>query len=117
MIVNVYRNRHLKQWSVKHGGKVVTRVPSITLKDVKFHVNEQASARIKEGGKRVVHAWARGEVRHDALLGETDDWFGDVCYSPFQGPYFYRRSTGKKVIEADLVVFLSNGRVLTGGAR
>ncbi len=64
--VRVYRNLHKKCVSVKQGGIVRCHATNVVLKDCKFIVSEAGQRRVREEGRKNVHAFVEGYVA-DAL--------------------------------------------------
>tara|TARA_Y100000593_G_scaffold13290_1_gene24703 strand:- start:47 stop:502 length:456 start_codon:yes stop_codon:yes gene_type:complete len=94
-------------FSVRHRGKVIGYAGLVYLRNCRFHVNPDHSARIKEGHKRSVHAWVSGDmVNKGESMSETG--FTPVnlraaTYNPHRDSSFVDCGTGKPVHSADLV--------------
>jgi hypothetical protein len=82
--VRVYRNLHKKCISVKQGTLVRCHAENVVLKDCKFIVSEAGQKRVRDQGKKNVHAFIEGHVvdarRTDELL---DFGWDTVYYNPY----------------------------------
>lgn len=89
--VDVYRNLHLGQWSVRSRyradrGRVIGRVPAIVLEDVSLVVSEAGRQRVLREKKKNVHAVVRGEMR-DMPEVDLDKW-QRFSYNPYKAGHF-----------------------------
>lgn len=82
--VRVYRNLHKKCISVKQGSLVRCHARHVVLKDCKFIVSEAGQKRVRQEGKKNVHAFIEGHVRsnYEPVL-EHDGW-KQVYYNPYE---------------------------------
>ena len=101
--VRVYWNLHSKIWSVQDvkSGRVCDHVQHISLTDAKFVVRKGGQKRVREEGKKNVHAFAVGYVAEEqvtASQGSARDlqlmfkvrsyhWHR-VTYNPYKHDYF-----------------------------
>jgi len=93
--VIVYRNLNRGGWSVAQVrgrvgvGRVIDHRASITLANVRFHVQPAAQAKVAAGAARTVHAWAIGELATpaDPALRSCE-----ITYNPRRSPHFTTRS-------------------------
>jgi len=87
--VRVYRNLHKKCVSVKQGGIVRCHAENVVLKDCKFIVSEAGQTRVRNEGKKNVHAFVEGHVvdaRESLKL--LDFGWETVYYDPYTTDYW-----------------------------
>ena len=83
--VRVYRNLHKKCISVKQAGIVRCHATNVVLKDCKFIVSEAGQARVRNEGKKNVHAFIEGYVKPAYLVNQMLDFGWDtVYYNPYE---------------------------------
>ena len=83
--VRVYRNLHKKCVSVKQGGIVRCHATNVVLKDCKFIVSEAGRQRVREEGRKNVHAFIEGYVVDARKSLELLDFGWDaVYYNPYE---------------------------------
>lgn len=58
--IRVHWNLHLHLFSVTAAGRVIAHVPAVMLDDVEFRVQPGGLARVRDGGRRLVCAYATG---------------------------------------------------------
>ena len=82
--VRVYRNLHKKCVSVKQGTIVKCHARNVSLKDCKFIVSLAGQRRVREEGRKNVHAFIEGYVvgRHVTAVLNDFDW-QTVYYMPY----------------------------------
>tara|TARA_R100000541_G_C1865226_1_gene79904 strand:+ start:297 stop:665 length:369 start_codon:yes stop_codon:yes gene_type:complete len=87
--VRVYWNLHKKMWSVQDvkSGKVVSHRQFITIRDAKFVVRKGGQKRVRDEGKKNVHAFAVGYVVDRRFPDRTFNW-DRVVYNPYKHDYF-----------------------------
>ena len=94
--VRVYWNLHKKVWSVQDvkSGRVVAHRQFITIRDAKFVVRKGGQKRVREEGKKNVHAFAVGYVDNDYNIDKIKptpnanfNW-QRVTYNPYKNDYF-----------------------------
>ena len=94
--VRVYWNLHKKMWSVQDvkSGKVVSHRQFITIRDAKFVVRKGGQKRVRQEGKKNVHAFAVGyvddEYNIDNIKAKPNprfNWYR-VTYNPYKHDYF-----------------------------
>ena len=80
--VRVYRNLHKKCVSVKQGNLVRCHARNVVLSDCKFIVSEAGQKRVREQGKKNVHAFIEGFVINErvGVIGKVGDFGWDTCY-------------------------------------
>ena len=87
--VRVYWNLHKKMWSVQDTktNKVIGHKQHITLWNAKFVVRKGGQKRVREQGKKNVHAFAVGRIIND-IQQVYDSW-----ETPYTDDYFmYNRN-------------------------
>lgn len=97
-------------FSVRHRGKVIGYAGFVYLRNCRFHVNQEHSARIKEGHKRSVHAWVSGDLvsKGESLCpGSSPVELSPVTYNPHRDSSFIDCGTGEPVHSADLVCLVA----------
>ena len=91
--VRVYWNLHKKVWSVQDvkSGRVVAHRQFITIRDAKFVVRKGGQKRVRQEGKKNVHAFAVGYIQdwrtEPSHMVYLDDW-DRVKYNPYTDDYF-----------------------------
>jgi len=94
--VRVYWNLHKKMWSVQDvkSGKVVAHRQFITIRDAKFVVRKGGQKRVRQEGKKNVHAFAVGYVNDEYNINNIKakpnprfNWYR-VTYNPYKHDYF-----------------------------
>ena len=91
--VRVYWNLHKDVWSVRSckSGLVINHKPHMTIKDGYFSVWKSGQKRVREEGKKNVHAFAVGyivENNHNNF--NPIDW-DRVKYNPYTDDYFMHK--------------------------
>jgi len=82
--VRVYRNLHKKCISVKQNGIVRCHATNVVLNDCKFIVSEAGQARVRNEGKKNVHAFIEGYVKSAYRVKSMSDLGWDtVYYNPY----------------------------------
>mgnify|MGYP003148457167 FL=1 len=82
--VRVYRNLHKKCISVKQGTLVRCHAENVVLKDCTFIVSEAGQARVRNEGKKNVHAFIEGYVKPAYIVNQMLDFGWDtVYYNPY----------------------------------
>lgn len=107
MKVFVYYNLHKSCWSVKalngpNKGRVVARVPAITVYDAIFKVSEAGRQRVIKEKRKNVHAGVVGFLTGSADFSLTTD--KRVTYNPYKGPDFTLVETGEPIKESKVVM-------------
>ena len=84
--VRVYRNLHKKCFSVKQDGLVRCHVDNVVLEDCKFIVSKAGQKRVRDEGKKNVHAFVEGFVV-DARATDhvySDTPWDELYYNPYE---------------------------------
>ncbi|AEV52134.1 hypothetical protein [Rhodococcus phage RGL3] len=95
MRVFVYWNLHKKVWSVKalegpHKGRVITRSPWVTLRDVTPRVSEAGRQRVLREQRKNVHAGLVGELVRTTRRSDEPEGRG-ITYNPYKFSSFVHR--------------------------
>jgi len=115
----VYFNLHKRCWSVKalsgpNRGRVVRHVNVVHMHNVGTHVNHKARERVRNTGRKEVHAGITGDVvamapepldvvaRHE----DSDGW-SLVTYNPYRFDSFVTKTAHEPVTQSDQVVMLN----------
>ena len=87
--VRVYWNLHKKCWSIQDckSGLVCDHLERISLEQAKFVVRKAGQKRVREEGKKNVHAFAEGWVSREQDEDHTHYWY-DISYNPYKNDYF-----------------------------
>ena len=87
--VRVYWNLHKKCWSIQDAksGLVIDHRYDVTLEQAKFVVRKAGQKRVREEGKKNVHAFAVGWVAREQDEDRTCYWY-DINYNPYKDDYF-----------------------------
>ena len=91
--VRIYWNLHKKVWSVQDikSNKVVAHRQFVTIRDAKFVVRKGGQKRVREEGKKNVHAFAVGYMTQiDNIFIRMCDW-DRVKYNPYTDDYFIHK--------------------------
>jgi len=89
--VRVYRNLHKKCVSVKQDGIVRCHTTNVVLYDCKFIVSEAGQKRVREEGRKNVHAFIEGHVKAAHVADEMTDFGWDtVYYNPYTVDHWVR---------------------------
>lgn len=115
MRVEVYWNLHRDCWSVRHKGKVIAHVTSITLDDVQWVVQPAGNEKVRREGKKNVHAFARGTVMDSTTYPYewTPDSIGGVewqpvTYNPYIDRHFVQCTAWRKPVTRSSAGLLSH---------
>ena len=92
--VRVYWNLHRKCWSIQDckSGLVIDHMSDLVLEDAKFVVRKGGQKRVREQGKKNVHAFAVGYIYKGNCIPYAKgrlhlDW-DRVKYNPYTDDYF-----------------------------
>ncbi len=114
--VRVYRNLHKNCLSVKQDGIVRCHADSVFLGDCRFIVSEAGQKRVRDEGRKNVHAFVEGvlvDAREtdnyvDGHLSDQEIEWGhsrwiDLYYNPYKVDGFTNKQTGSVVSWAKFV--------------
>jgi len=110
--VRVYWNLHRKVWSVQDvkSGRVCDHLQHISLTDAKFVVRKGGQKRVREEGKKNVHAFAVGTGGCEKGVATRYDG-RPVTYNPYKNDTFVFADTGEPVTDVHVIsVFTHNGK-------
>ena len=121
MKVDIYRNLNipkddLSKWSVlnRDTRRVVDRVQTAHVTDVKFIVQPVGRKRVLEQQRKNVHAFVRGNLTDDRFMSIG---LVKVVYNPYKHDYFYRTDTGEAIHAWDKVLFTMHGAFIGTDSR
>ena len=102
--VRVYWNLHKHTWSIQSckSGLVVDHRQFVSLKDAKFVVRKGGQKRVREQGKKNVHAFAVGYQIDNCKLYNSNiiDW-DRVKYNPYTDDYFMHQGIDENQYRPD----------------
>ena len=106
MRVYVYRNIHRGGYSVRHRGKVIAHVESISLTNVRFLVGQAGNAKVRLEKSKNVHAGCSGIWVGDvSLLGQSTK----VTCNPYKWTSFVRKDDESSIRSAKIAVIDASG--------
>ena len=104
--VRVYWNLHKKCWSIQDAksGLVIDHRYDVTLEQAKFVVRKGGQKRVREEGKKNVHAFAVGYIAQEQDI-DSSAYHHKVSYNPYKNDFFMRSSAelGSEEISRDFV--------------
>ena len=108
MKVRVYWNLHKKCFSVQDykTGRVIAHKNLVHLTDVKFHVRTGGNQRVRDEGRKNVHAFMIGNlVDNSSEFDNHSDAIGrEVTYNPYKYETFVTVCDKEPVMEAHSVI-------------
>ena len=101
--VRVYWNLHKDVWSVRSckSGLVIDHKQHMTLKDAYFSVWKSGQKRVREEGKKNVHAFAVGYIVDDKNFIRICDSWDRVKYNPYTDDYFMHQGMDENQYRPD----------------
>lgn len=100
MYVEAYWNLHKKCFSYRQPGGRVTHAPGLVLSEVKFAVQPAGARKVRDTGKKNVHAFVRGNLRSPvAPTQKILDNLVRVYYDPYKH-YYWQTADGRRVEKA-----------------
>lgn len=103
-MVEVYRNRSSRCWSLRVGGRVVGYADAVALESVQLRSSETARIRAVRTGHRTVHAVAAG-----ALSSAPRPLAAERLRYRIEAPGFRAGEDGRLVTAASTVWFEADG--------
>ena len=104
--VRVYWNLHKDIWSIVSckSGLVIDYMKYLTLLDAYFTVWISGQKRVREEGKKNVHAFAVGYIAQEQDI-DSSAYHHKVSYNPYKNDFFMRSSAelGSEEISRDFV--------------
>ena len=103
--VRVYWNLHKNVWSIQDckSGLVIDHMSDLVLEDAKFVVRKGGQKRVREQGKKNVHAFAAGRFSLKNGLASYVKGARRVTYNPYVNETFVFAETGEPVTDAYVV--------------
>ena len=101
--VRVYLNLHKDVWSVRSckSGLVIDHKPHMTIKDGYFSIWKSGQKRVREEGKKNVHAFAVGYIVDDKNFIRICDSWDRVKYNPYTDDYFMHQGMDENQYRPD----------------
>lgn len=103
-----YFNLHDHCFSMRQKGLVVLHADNIYMEDVTFAVQEAGREKVREEGRKNVHAYVRGTyLAHDLsneVCDQIKEGMREAYYNPYKTETFVDRETGEPIYEADIVL-------------
>lgn len=106
-IVEVYRNLHRKQWSVRSKGRVRLHLKSVILRNVKFVVQPGGRARVLKDQRKNVHAFVKGQLLECHYIDLSN--YVEVKYNPYLADKFVLLD-GTPVHQARIVILTNDAK-------
>ena len=127
----VYFNLHKRCFSVQQGGKVYAHAEGVMMKNVRFNVSKAGQRKVRETGRKNVHARVTGYgavydeskehlpvVLDDCVVSHLREYieslsekYSRATYNPYKNDTFVFKDTGEPVTEAHVIsVFTKDGR-------
>ena len=112
----VYRNLHKQCWSVLYKGKVIAHPKRLTLSNVKWVVQPGGNARVRQEGRKNVHAFARcADWYEHHRANSQDSWNG--IYNPYQHTQFMLKATSCPIAYSTWANMTPAGRAFAIGSQ
>ena len=121
--VHVYRNLHRDKLSIRIKSLVHGHAKLVSLKNVKFKVNENLNNLVRNTGQKNVHAFVEGEVEFadNYIFGSLEDNYKAlersglvrVYYNPYKVNSFVVFETGKPIFNAESAVVIMDRVYIT----
>ena len=99
----IYWNLHKKIWSLQNckTGRVCNHVEAFTLYDAKFVVRKAGQAKVRQEGKKNVHAFAVGTVYPADMYALFNA--KKVTYNPYKNDTFIFADTGEPAADISVI--------------
>ena len=106
MADEVYRNLRTGTWSLRRDGVVIDHPYGIVMKNATFVVQPAGNRRVRQEGRKNVHAFVRGERSYMSMQDRVKllPHMRKATYNPYKNREFVDSETGEFVITADLVI-------------
>ena len=108
MYVQVYWNLHKNIWSVRNKGKVIAHMGTVALSDVTFRVQPAGRDRVRQEGKKNVHAFACGTYDTQCLPNSVvirgSEGMRKITYNPYKFDSFVYADDLTPVSKCDRVI-------------
>ena len=120
----VYFNLHKRLFSVQQSGRVVSHTDAVVLFNVRFNIAKAGQRKVRETGKKNVHARVTGYGR----VGDHAEWLSGIrqefnqygcrnrlgfsgyrraSYNPYQNDTFIDALTGDAIHDANSVIMFT----------
>lgn len=117
----VYYNLHNRTFSIQQSGRVKAHSDGIILDEVRFLIGKAGQKKVRETGRKNVHARVSGvnvemiPSRHiEPSFGRLSPYFASGWKLAFYNPYvtdtFVDKSSGEALHDADRVILINMGR-------
>ena len=95
--VQVYKNLHKNQWSIKQGSLVIAHADNLIMRQCKFKVNETGRQKVLKTQSKNVHAVIEGficdKIPDDTYSSDDDcHYYRCVSYNPYKFSFFYDKN-------------------------
>jgi hypothetical protein len=116
MRVEVYRNLHRGDWSIRSctTGRVIGHSDQVFLADVRLTVQKAGRDRVLREKRKNVHAFMRGELVTTADWHTSHNTDQQVSYNPYKAGSFILKATGEPVTQATRVTLTASGQAFIG---
>lgn len=106
MADEVYRNLRTGTWSLRSNGKVIDHPYGIVVLNATFVVQPAGNRRVRQEGRKNVHAFVRGERSYMSMQDRVRliPRMRKATYNPYQNTAFVDSETGEEIFKADLVI-------------
>ena len=115
--VSIYRNLHVKKFSIVKQGRVHAHEGQVALRNVSFYSQKSGREKVRKAGQKNVHAGARGLVvlsRGEEIYDIRD--MTPIYYNPYTLDGFVELGINKYIEHADFVVCV-DGKIYANGLR
>lgn len=101
--VEVYRNLHKGNWSIRQFGRIVGHADNVALLDAEFRVSQAGRERVLRERQKNVHAYIVGRLEsfEKIMLSESTS---EAYYNPYKCQQFVDRDTMEYLFEARVVI-------------
>jgi len=112
--VSVHRNLHEDSLTIKVGNLVHGHAKMVAMYDVSFHVGAGGNAKVREEGRKHVHAHVRGTVVKandvddvEAIYQKLEDYgYSRVYYNPYKVETFVNYETFEPIYNCNKAVVI-----------
>ena len=108
----VYFNLHKRCFSVQQGGKVYAHADGLFLENVRFNVAKSGQRKVRETGRKNVHARVSGYSFEEILpvipfYATAENGWHRATYNPYKNDTFVDFVTGKALHDASKVLMFT----------
>lgn len=110
-VVEVYRNLHKKQYSIRDNKtrRVVDHAHYLRILNPKFVVQPGGRSRVLREKRKNVHAFIKGERNDGPFMMGTSDLWKKIKYNPYKYNSFVIEETEEPILEAKEVILTPVG--------